>query len=369
MRFASDGKIASISRHDTWEAVITLLVRSTNLNGFLDLVRSLRTDPLPLIRSAGLDPADLAVHDRWFPVTAVCELLDNAAQATGCPDFGLRLAEVSRFSNIGPVGLVAREEPDVRSALELIIQYLHGYNEALLARITDANGLATIALDLDLSATARGRRQAMELLVGVCHRIIRSLISPDWNPVAVSFAHPAPVDVTTHHRVLGPTVAFAQDFAGILLYSSDLDAANTLADPRLAPYARQLLQGIPAPHTAPLPDRAREIMEALLPTGYCSLEQIARTLGVDPRTIQRRLARDGHSYSWLLDEVRTDLAYRYVARLERPLTQVADLLGFSALGTFSRWFHGRFGMSATAWRAAVRATGTPPTLPASRWQA
>ena len=42
---------------------------------------------------------------------------------------------------------------------------------------------------------------------------------------------------------------------------------------------------------------------------------------------------------------------RYVENSDRPLTSVAELLGFSALSAFSRWFRSEFGCSVTQWRA------------------
>ena len=42
---------------------------------------------------------------------------------------------------------------------------------------------------------------------------------------------------------------------------------------------------------------------------------------------------------------------RYIENRERSLATVADLLGFSALSAFSRWFRTRFGCSVIAWRA------------------
>ncbi|MEU6173570.1 AraC family transcriptional regulator [Streptantibioticus parmotrematis] len=338
-----------------------LLVRTTSLNGYVDLVRSFGADPLPLVRSVGLDPAVLADPDQWLPVTAVAELLERSAESTRSPAFGLRLAEVGRLSNLGPLALVAREEPDVRSALELLIQHLHLYNEALRAHISEANGLATVTVDLELDTAPGGRRQVMELLVGVCHRIIRRLIAPDWSPVSVSLTHGAPADPATHHRVLGTAIAYHQDFAGIVLYAADLNASNTLADPLLRTYARQFLQSLPAHRGSPLPQHARGIIEALLPAGRCTVEQVARALDVDVRTLQRHLARTGDTYSSLLGAVRADLAQRYTTRLDRPLTEVAELLGFASLGTFSRWFRTRFGSSPTAWRAA-EATDPHPEL-------
>jgi AraC-like DNA-binding protein len=47
--------------------------------------------------------------------------------------------------------------------------------------------------------------------------------------------------------------------------------------------------------------RVRALIEALLPTGHCSIVQVARSLGVDRRTVQRRLADSGETFSSLLD--------------------------------------------------------------------
>jgi AraC-like DNA-binding protein len=40
-----------------------------------------------------------------------------------------------------------------------------------------------------------------------------------------------------------------------------------------------------------------------------------------------------------------------VGKRQRPLDEVAGMLGFSGLSTFSRWFRNRFGQSASEWRA------------------
>lgn len=325
-------------------------MRTTGLANYVDLVRSLGGDPLALMRTAGLDPAALAVTDRWLPVAAVAQLLEDTATTTGCPDFGLRLAALTRLSNLGPIGLVAREEPSVRSALELLIQHLHLYNEALRAEIILSNGLAGLWVDLALDTPPDRHRQGTDMLVGVCHRLIATLLGPAWQAVGVHLTHPAPEDPDPYQHGFGPALAFDQPRAGIVLYASDLEAPNTLADPRLHPYTRQFLQNIDPSPGSSLVDRARQVTEALLPADRCSLEQLARTFNLDPRTLQRRLAEHGESYSSILDSVRTGLARRYLGDSQRTLTETAGLLGFSSLATFSRWFHGRFDASPSTWR-------------------
>jgi AraC-like DNA-binding protein len=90
----------------------------------------------------------------------------------------------------------------------------------------------------------------------------------------------------------------------------------------------------------------------MLKSGSCSVERVAKYLGVESSTINRRLASEGESYSSILDAVRTDMAISFVENNRRPLSEIAAMLGFSGLSAFSRWLRKRFGRSAWEWRAA-----------------
>jgi AraC-like DNA-binding protein len=324
--------------------------RYAALSGYGALSDSLGLDWAPLMRSAGLDPAGLAVQDRWIPAAAVARLLETSAAASGREDFGLRLAGLRRLANLGPLALVIREEPDVRSVLEMLIRYEHAYNQAISIALSEADGLATIRVDLDLGEPA-GARQATELAVGALHRIHRQLHGARWQPLSVCFAHRAPADLGTHLRIFGPALQFRREFAAIIVRAGDLAAPNTIADPLLRPYAHQFLATLGPPAEDTMVARIRALIEALLPAGHCSIVQVARSLGVDRRTVQRRLAASGQSFSSLRDAVRADLAERLVPNPRRSLTEIAEELGFSEPSAFSRWFRGRFGCSPSQWRS------------------
>jgi AraC-like DNA-binding protein len=326
------------------------LVRTAALNGYVELSRSLGIDPQPLMKRVGLDVSDLAGQDRWVPGAAVIELLELSAAAARCEDFGLRMSELRRFANLGPISLVVREEPDVRSALGLLLRHGDMYNEALHARLAERNGLATLAVELD-PGEPMAHRQSTELAVGAFHRVLLAFLGTQWRPLSVCFAHPAPEDPGTHRRLFGPAVEFDREFDGIVFYAADLDSPNAMSDPLLRTYARQYFDAIAVPKDTTELDRVRELIEALLPTGRCSIEQIARRLGVDRRTVHRHLAQSGETFSSLLDATRSQLAEQLVANPRRSLTEISDLLGFSAPSAFSRWFRERFGCSATEWRS------------------
>jgi AraC-like DNA-binding protein len=85
------------------------------------------------------------------------------------------------------------------------------------------------------------------------------------------------------------------------------------------------------------------------------MDHIARTLGMDRRTLHRHLAAEGVSFSSLLHATRAGLAQHYLANDRYSMTDVCQLLGFSAPSAFTRWFHQQFGMSPSEWRSTSRA--------------
>ncbi|MBL1112472.1 AraC family transcriptional regulator [Streptomyces sp. 110] len=334
------------------------LVRVAALSGYVEFCQSLGVAPQVLMEHTCLDVAALAEQDTWISGTAVADLLERSAAATHREDFGLHMAEYRRLSNLGPLSLVAREEPDVRGAVRLILDYEHMYNEVLRTRLDEREGLATLTVHLELGEK-REARQLTELAVATFHRLVGHLLGRSFHPLSVSFTHGEPADTDTHDRLFGPVARFGQAFDGVVFYAAELDAPNVLADPLLHTYARKYFEAIVVPRETTEVDRVRELIETLLPAGRCSLEHVAHSLGVDRRTVHRRLADAGETFSSVLTATRRQLAEQFVANPRKSLTEVSGLLGFSTPSAFSRWFREQFGCSAQQWRR--RRSGQSPS--------
>ena len=230
------------------------------------------------------------------------------------------------------------------------MHHIHVHNEAVAVRVEEHGGLVVIRTEL----TAEGPgslRQATELVVGVSCRVLQVLLGATWQPRLVCFTHAAPKGLAVHRRVLGPAVEFGHEFNGIVCNAADLDAPNPGADPVMARYSKKLLQPALA-HDSSMSTRVRQLVVLLLPRGLCRVEVVAQHLGVDRRTVHRKLDAEGTSFSSLLDAERRELAGRYVEDSDRPLTEVSALLGFSAPSAFSRWHTASTGTSAALRRAA-----------------
>jgi AraC-like DNA-binding protein len=350
-------------------------IRGASLEGFVALARSVGLDPTRQVARAGLGVGDLAAPSQWIPASAAAWLLELSAVDSGCEDFGLRLSEWRRLSILGPLSVVLREEPDLRSALLLLIRYEYSYNEAISLQLAEADGLATVRVWLDFGEPAP-KRQCLELAVASLLHVIRRLVRSDWQAQKVCFSHSAPERLTAHRRLLGPRIQFDSDFTGLVFRAAELADDNVLADPLLLPYRPQLLRAVPPPRARTVGDQVRELVETLLPVGRCSMRTVARSLSLTPRTLRRRLDDEHEDFSSIADAVRATMAERYLANDRLSLTDVSGQLGFAAPSAFSRWFRNRFGVSPTGWRQASRGllhdTGTaaqsPGGLPSSSGQ-
>lgn len=321
---------------------MTNLVRSASLTNYAEVARAAGLDPLALLADVGLNPACLHDPDLRIPSDAVRRLLEASATAARMDNFGLRMVETRQLSNLGVVALVAREEPTVRRIVRAMLRYSHLLNESIFAKLEEADGIAVIREEL-LIGQEGSLRQGTELLIGVMYRNLKYFLGPEWSPIRVCFTHPPPRDPGLHIRIFGYVVAFGQDFNGLVCTTKDMDAPNPLADPVMARYARQLLEATAGSGRMDTVDGVRHILLVLLATGECSIDQVAQQLGVDRRTVHRRLLREGTTFTEVVNTVRREMAAHYIADGTRPLSQVAELLGFSALSAFSRWYKQQFG--------------------------
>jgi len=99
----------------------------------------------------------------------------------------------------------------------------------------------------------------------------------------------------------------------------------------------------------------RKAIYMLLPLGKAASAEIALSLGLNLRTLQRRLDPEKTSLSTLVDGVRRDLAVRYLSNKSHSLSQITEMLGYGRLSSFTRWFAAQFGMSPTRWRERRKA--------------
>ena len=77
--------------------------------------------------------------------------------------------------------------------------------------------------------------------------------------------------------------------------------------------------------------RAENVIIVLLPYSTPSLDRVVRRLGTSSRSLGRRLAEELTSFKALVDDLRRELARRYLEQGEHRTKAIAALLGYKDL--------------------------------------
>ena len=331
------------------------MVRAATLNGFASVTKSLGLQPHALLREQGLDGGALVDPDRHLPASVSCRLMERAAELSGCDSLGLQMADSRHALDFGVVGVLLAHKRTLRDLWLAAIQYRHLVNDALALSLEPAGAQVVLRYEI-IVPEGTVTQQASDLAAGVLVRGCRAVLGPDWQPRHVSFVHPTPRDLSWHRRVFACPMQFDGEFNGLLLTAQDLDSPNPQADPELVRYAETMARPMASGAREQFAHEVRRAVYLLLPVERANVVDVAAHCHLSVRSMQRQLTDQGLSFSDLVDEVRRQLAERYLCKPNYTIGQVASLLGYSRQASFTRWFQQQFGRTPRAWRAAQART-------------
>lgn len=320
------------------------LVRVAALTGYFETMAGLGVDPQPLLREQGLS-ADLLINpEQLIPARAAIRLLERSASASGCLTLGLRMAEGRAMANLGATSLLIAHQPTLRHALTALREFRARINSTLVLHLEEAGNEVLLREDFALRRP-EPLRQSSDLALGVLMRLCSEVLGQDWTPRLVCFSHqaPPPGELVIITRLFRCTFQFESELNGIILRQADLDRPNPRADDQLARHARQLLDTAINPVERGASEEVEQLIRLLMPAGRASIQNCAASMGVTVRTLQRMLESEMTSFSTLLNAARMQLATQYLANPRMRITDIAELLGYSSIGAFSRWYRQAFG--------------------------
>ena len=350
----------------------TPYIRIRSLTGYMELVRELGADPVPLLKRCNISPDRIERGDDVIPHSANIRLFEITAEELQCPDFGLRLARRQDVDMLGPLAVIGRNSKTVREAVLGMTEHMYAYAPALLITLAPDWNRPNERISFDIAVDGvPNRRQVMDITLGVSDGVLRLLCGPSYRAQQVHFRHFPAGGTLRYREFFQCPVSFGQPEYALIVRSQDLDRPIDRGDPSLRAMAEAFVKSIGDLHPLDVTGQVRALIQRLLPTAHATLAVIAEHLCTQERTLQRRLAEQGTSFDLLVEAARRDLADRLLVEAHMPLSQVARMLGYSEQSSFNRAFGRWFGTSPLKRRRALTTTaGAPrgklPSIRASR---
>jgi AraC-like DNA-binding protein len=152
-------------------------------------------------------------------------------------------------------------------------------------------------------------------------------------------------------------IIFPAPVASLPIVGSD----NYLND-LLLRYAEEALADRPQ-ERASLRSAVERVLPQLLPHAKASASNVAQKLAFSTRTLSRKLHDEGVAFAEILEETRAALAKRYLAERDLPVSEIAWLLGYGEVSSFTHAFKRWTGMTPRQFRLTPASLDPANALP------
>lgn len=303
-------------------------------------------DPVSLLSESGLHVGALDEPDGRVSFAALVRVLEAAARQPGCSDIGLAVGGASTLRLLGTLGSLLRAGPTVGHALQSLVnlQRLHG--EGLAAFSVDHGhcvevGFVALAPGSVRLATLYDTAAAM--IAACVHEISGGAVRP------TGVALPHRIDDRAVYRAhFGSRVLCQTDHAALFFEKRALALDVMEPDPGRR---CEIAIGLKLPADDLVTRLYRGIRLQFAWTGSPRVEDFAAQVGISARSLSRRLAERGLSFSDVLRQVRYDLSRQLLAETDRQMCEVASACGYRDGAPFQRTFRRWSGTSPGRWRS------------------
>lgn len=333
------------------------IVRSGAADKFDSLVSELGQNPIEIMKQVGLSAAQFRDPDTYIANSRLAELLENAAILCQEPMFGVLLAQRQSASALGDLSMLVARAKTVREALLLANDYLYLQSSGVKFSMTPQDEWMKLCLSIDTYSN-QITTQLMQISVMQMARFVANLLNIDMNSFTLHLTQIGNIETRSSSYVNLPKIRFGEKFNGIMLKTGLLDTRNHQDEEALNRHFQEHLKYLQDRYPNNLSDQARDMIGRLLPTGECSVEQVARALDMHPRMLQMRLKEHDENYSNLLRQVRQNFAERRLNENIQSITDIALQLGYAETAVFSRHFRKWTGKSPRQWRKDQTETNT-----------
>lgn len=320
------------------------------------LIKILILDQVPLVDLlAGTDIAveDLTLPDKRIVYAQYHHLAANACYLSKNTSFALRLGEqIGLHHDDVLIGRIMSSD-NVEQSMELFTRYQSLFTKTLKLEFSlDANGgELTLRSLYDLKgALPYFIEYTMAVIYSLGRLFLGGLtLTPDMAEIDLSYPQPESIDFYQEH--LSVPISFNQPTNKIKFSRALLDRPLVFSN-RESAHKRDRICQARVNEIAPdktILDRVKFIIHKHIQSNP-SLEQVADSLCIAPRTLRRHLHMQNTSYKELVEAERKRLALIQIKKPEISIETVATNLGYGDASSFSRAFKRWYGVSPKRYR-------------------
>ena len=282
-------------------------------------------------------------------------VINSCVTQTGDQFFGLHLGESLNLSAAGLVAQITQTSETVKQALEYACDFAQLACSSLPMALAEEQGQYKLTMTpetLWLSQSAEAVKQTVDGTLVFTIREFHELTRKQRYPLKIHLPYKRPSSIAEYERLLQCPIYFDQSEIALFFRKEDLEERITTSDYQLlsilVAHAEERIASIN--QEKGFFELVKASVTALIKPEFPTIEQVASHFNVSVRTLQRKLANEGHSFKEVIETLRQEFAFAYLKKKELSINQIAYLLNYNDASGFIRSFKRWTGITPKEWR-------------------
>lgn len=310
-----------------------------------------------LLRLARIEPAQLLDARARISQASSLQFWRLAEQAYA-PASDLAVATAQQFSlrALGVLGMAWLASTSLREAIRRLVRYYDLVSSVALLGTEQEGELYWLQYRAAPAVLPVTHDAWVGVITALCRKSHPTMQDGLFQPAGIRLAHPRNAGTAALQRYLACPVQTDATFTGLAFTAEQLDAPLPGGHPGLALNAEKILAATRATlQSGDTSSQVRAHLLDMLPSGEISRAAVARRMHLTERTLQRRLEAEQFGFTELLQQTRLELAQNLLRDPEHDVQDVAFILGFAEISSFTRAFRRWTGQAPSSWRESQQA--------------
>ncbi len=328
-------------------------VRSGAMRGVVSFLERINLDPLEVVGVEGIRMAEATDPYRKVDLITVLQAFQKVVDVSGRVDLVLELGLAQRMEEWGPFGHLFLNAPNVQEALKDLCRYGRALqSHASFGLISNANEIA-----VEYSSNhpeLSGWELDTEISITFLMSIVNAVAAAGVQPREIWFEHHPIHNPALYYKHLHLEPCFGARCNRVTYHRSVAQRSSAAANPELyvilKRHVRDLALAEGESEKEQLISFVRNNISRGLTQGTATLEHVSAEIGLEPRTLQRRLKEQGSNFQSLVEKVRLSRAIYLLEKTTLSITDVALELGYADASVFIRAFKRLTGSSPKQYR-------------------
>jgi AraC-like DNA-binding protein len=314
---------------------------AVKLAAILDALATEGVSSADALKGVALSKDAISLPATRVSLNQVIEFYRNAAKLSRDPHFALHTGLRLNVSAHGMYGFGILSSTNFRQTINFAMKYHQLATPVITINFKEQSGCGiwTFMPLPDVRIDARLYKFVVEMQFGIILSLHRDVMGPSFAAREIHVTYDPPADAPNYPDIFGSPVLFGQSENALLFDAAWLDGTPNLGNENSYATVVALCDGLMEEfklRTGLVGRVRRAVMINLMrPINF---DDIAKSLNMSARSLRRKLREEDTSFRMLVDELRKDVAIKYLRDTDLTVEDIAEALGFSDAANFRHAF-------------------------------